>query len=260
MRVLIVYTLMASLLLSFGHATRFWYQDAPLLESQAESAWQELVESWPQNLKLRYADQTWFMTPDEPVRVSYPKAWPRPDGWPEYLLTLLPVEPEAISAIIPSLVVAGPTTLQVRSPGQDVPQTLRWSEILPQQDILLDKGRILEATPQGAVWARLAVEQITLFIFLWKFIGIWILRLLGLLFYTWLAQMLWTLRGRKYKFWSVYKMGLLIVPVAEAVMLIWQTLAPRAPLPLSFWWIWLLILAVIILTAPRKSSPAEQEL
>jgi uncharacterized membrane protein (UPF0182 family) len=135
-----------------------------------------------------------------------------------------------------------------------------WSELLPDQDIILDKGRVSEVAPQGAIWARLATQQLALFIFLWRFIGVWLLRLLGLLFYTWLAQMLWTLRGRKYTFWSVYKMGLLIVPVAEAVMLIWQTLAPRSPLPLSFWWIWLLLLAAIILTAPRKSTPAEQEL
>lgn len=253
-KLLITYTLFASLFIATGHMVRFRVQDVPVIEKQAAAIWQELADNWPTDLELRYAENRWSIAPEQTVTVEYPQGGQRPEGWPSSLATLSPVDPTELSPLPPSLIIAGPTTFYVRSAEDSTAQGIAWAEVLPaDQEILLTKQVVQDMTPTVAEWTRIGSHQAGYFLLLWWFLGVWLLRLLGLIIYAWLAQALWTLRGRQLRFATVYKMGLLILPVAELMLLIWHSFWPNLNAPLSFWWIWLLIMAVIVLTAPRKA-------
>lgn len=256
-RVLVVYTLLAALLLALGHTAHFWFQTKPLYQTQANQIWDELITNWPDNFSLQYRENAWTMTPsDEAFNVPYPQDFTRPEGSPEYLATLLPVEPQTISAQIPSFFVAGPKSFLFQSPGQgqdNSSQIFLWTDFIEDgQEITLNKQSVQDQTSNFQTLLEFALEQLALTIFLWRFLGVWFLRLLSLFLYAWLAQVLWSLRERNLRYGSVYKMGLLLIPLAEAVMLFWKVFLPNQDAAFSFWWVWMILMGVIVFTAPRK--------
>lgn len=253
LRLLITYSLLWSMIVAVGHTAHFWLRSVPTLHSTGMMQWEELGTNWPENLELRFENGVWSKTVADDVIVPYPTGFDRPDSWPSTLAVLSSSEPSGSSSPNGSLLVAGPATFAVFSPNRPDAQVFVWNEVLsPDQTLVWNKAVVQSNTPRMEIALRTLLYNLTIGVFVWRAFGVWSLRLIGLVLYAWLAQMLWTFRGRQLAFGTVYKMGLIILPVAEVLMLLWTAFWPSMAAPLSFWWIWLLVMGLIVLTAPRK--------
>ncbi len=250
-RILVFYTFLCALLIAGGHSLVFWFTDARQIETQALQIWNELETTWPADLEFSYRQGVWDSTLTEPFVVSYPGEFPQQSGWPSEFITIIPEESNEIQT--KSLFTLRTETLTVQSAGENQ-QTFLWSDLLQNEEILLNQSIVHNATPQVEILTRFGLQQMALFVFLWRAFGVWFLRLLGLFLYSWLAQVLWTFRGRNLNFGSVYKMGLILLPVTELLTLLWKVLLPANEPFFSFWWVWLLLMGTVIITAPRKSA------
>lgn len=70
------------------------------------------------------------------------------------------------------------------------------------------------------------------------------LRALFLLFFAWLFQPVTLIFGQKFKFLTIYRSGLFLLPLAEEAGLLLQLLYPNRA-TFSFWLIWILLMLVV---------------
>lgn len=253
-KLLVVYSFLAYILLAAGHTTRYFWQTAPALTNQAQEIWGELVTGWPDDLEMKYANGSWTITPNEPLVIPYPSGYDKPDSLPSTLALVVPDSSSSTSAPIATntaQLLLTPTEIVIPT-TQGEPPRLSWNEILDTtEEIVLTKTVVQESTASVHELIEAGVRVNGSLLFAWWMFGVWLLRLLGLFLYAWLAQVFWVLRDRTLRYGTVYKMGLVMLPLPDVLLLIWRSAWPQLDL-ISYWWIWLILMAGVVLSAPRK--------
>jgi hypothetical protein len=221
----------------------------PELQSSAQNAWQNLAASWPENLVLQYKNGELSASPSATIKVAYPEQIPPTEGLPSTLLTLS-TETEERPTENDSLIVITKKELGTL----EAPGTYQWlslSEIFESNEMTLNKTFVEEQTPGVHSLITIGTKVLGLLIFIGTAIFLPLIRAAVASLFAFLTPTIFGMFGNS-KNWKVaWKVGLILLPLAEAAQLAISTLTRPNSLHI-FWIIWLLMIVLVNACNQRK--------
>lgn len=255
-----VYLTVTYFLLALAATAVFAGRTLPQWEQAAVASWQQLQNQWPENQVVAWQNDQLSIQPDSPFTVPYPDAIELPAGMPEHL-AMVDVTQSEPPADDTALITVGSLGLLFSGSTAPDERFWTWNELLtadqlPREPITKSALQSYDVSVRQAIraslWALLSL------VFLLSWIGVLMLRLLLLVLYSWFAQTLFWMFGRRIKYAAVFRIGLFALPVAELIPLAWKALYGSVPITGAFWWIWLAFMAIVAWYMRRKAPKKTQ--
>ncbi len=252
--------IVSMLLVGLSSAARFNMVTIRQWNTIAGNVIAEATANYPQDLELKWNEDTLAMNISEPLAVPYPTALPKPELFPEQFLYVVPQEitPNEFERQLDkfSLFVITPTHLYVNDLQN------HWSELVLKDAILADsfditKGSLSEMAPvaQGHISGQLTIVGVLA----WILLPIW---LVMIQFFTcFMLAILLTLIFKLYRlsvpFPKSWQLTLHVAIVAETIHQVSLWLYPNTSVPmysLAFWLIFGYLMLTIRPTLEKLAS------
>ncbi|MCD8484871.1 DUF1189 domain-containing protein [Candidatus Woesebacteria bacterium] len=231
----------------------FFFRTIPATETRVMNTWNELITHWPSSLVVEYTAPTLNVSGlEEPFTVEYPSTFDAGDSFPPALATIrteqaaedimwTELETAALFGIANNRFVMQPATVTEISETN----SMLWSDLFGEENFTVTKSDVENATGSVQTAVQRTLWWLTLPFFVVSWLGLWIARLLILALYALFAQTLFWLFGTKIRYSASYRLGLYTLPIVELVFIAWKALYGTLLFPSSFWWIWLVSMALL---------------
>lgn len=220
----------------------------PELQNQAHTSWGELVQAWPENLVIQYKNGELSASPSATLQVAYPSNIPR-EGLPSTLLTLDTKTSERPTNT-ESLIVVTKTELGT----QDSPGSYRWlplSEVFESNELTFNRSFLNEQTPMAEDFISFSLKAAALFVFVGTAVLLPLVRLAIATVFTLFTPHIFTLFGNSKEWKTVWKVGFVLLPLAELAQVLVSLLTRPHSLHI-FWIIWLIMIVLVNFCNPKR--------
>lgn len=213
----------------------FAWRTLPRWQADWQQSWENIKQYWPENLTADYRGGQLRLEPEQVFVLPYPAPLTARSGLPVNFARIdtrgQPENPDDSLLFITRDTLTAETTVPL-------------AEIIGTTDWRLEKTELPRFDgPVAKLISALGKSLVTLR-FLLGWIGLLPVRLLGLLFYVWIAQGFFYLARTRLRYGPTYQLGMVALLPAETVQVLIDILYPTQALPL-FWWTWLAVMALV---------------
>lgn len=229
-------------LLAICSAAAFQILTRPLWWQHLTASWNMLQDHWPEETTVLWENGRLYTSPQREFTLDYPEFFPLRSGLPEKF-AFINTTTESLGT--PSaLFQVSATTLGITQYGTT--QTAPLTDVLPPETVKINRSTLESSAPLVSQVFELLLTLALVGKFLITFLFQPLLRLLFLLPFSWLSLSLLALTGNNLSWKRSYRLGAALIPVAETAQFLLLLFYPALNLHV-FWWIWLLLIAVVSL-------------
>lgn len=221
----------------------------PNWQAQGNKTWQELVSAWPEDFTLTYKDETLSASPSSTIKVGYPSGIPLANGLPSSLLTLNTQTTERPTENDSLIVVTSKELGTLEQPG-----TYHWlplSQVFEKSELTVDRTFIEEQTPAAQAFISFALKLVAVLVFVSTAFLLPLVRLAVATIFTVFTPSIFRLFDNTKDWKAVWKVGIVLLPLAELAQLIVANLTRPNSLHV-FWIIWLLMIVLVNVCNPKR--------
>ncbi len=236
----LVTLLVVYLLLAVVSTLHFVLVTRPRLLTNWQETWTNLQRDWPSDLSFNYQNHRLTVTPNQSLNVPYPSFLAKRSDLPSYL-AIFDTTDQPTNPHHSLLFITGETITISGVTGDE--QTTNLTDWLDDQSWHLDRSSLADHDADWNSFLAEAARILTFVWFSWRWIGLLILRLIGLILYAWIAKSLLSIFGMRLSYQRSYGLGLIVLWPAETVQTLINVFYTN-PLPV-FWWAWLAMILLV---------------
>lgn len=248
-----LYLLSIYLILSLLSTALFATRSLPQWVADSEELWWDLQKNWPEEVSVQLENNRLDINGADELVLPLPQHLANRYNLPSNVLVASETLQTASQSATPAAVIATRDSLNIWNPDGSY-RSEPW-ELFGFGTGSLQKSSFTEYEPQLREAQEMLQWTALLGFFFLNWIGLLLLRAIGLVLYAWIGQTVLRLSGNALSFGKSYKIGLFLLPIAEEILLAARLLYPHSSM-LSYWLVWFVLLAAIGFTNRKMLGSA----